>query len=163
MMDANCLHGGKIVRVIALTSAQTQLPALFKEVFQHLQAAKIVDRDLTAPLLEQEDALPTGVVTKPLGKRIPNLALPHLADSAVKEPVLVMIEPSQPLFFANMLSPAKQVEAKLILLLLDSSPARQAETLSHLLAWLAKTPGPQLREVLQKPDAAETAELAQQL
>lgn len=162
-MDANCQHGGKIVRVIAIDSTQTQLPTLFKNVFQQLQAADIVTRDLTAALLEREDNLPTGVATKPLGKKIPNLALPHLIDPAVKEPVLVVIRPAQPLFFANMLAPAKQIRVELILLLLDSSPARQAETLSRLLDWLVKTPGPQLRNYLEHPDAAETTALAKQL
>lgn len=151
------------MKTIALTSDQIQLPALFKEVFHHLQAAGLVKHDLTAALLEREDVLPTGVVTKPLGKRIPNLALPHLTDPAVKEPVLVIIETKQPLFFANMLAPAKQVKVNLILLLLDYSPARQAKTLSQLLAWLAKTPGPQLRSILQAPQAAAALALAKQL
>lgn len=163
MMEEICAAGGKAVKTIVLTSRQSQLPALFAEVFKQLQAQRLVDHDLSRPLLEQEDNLPTGVATKPLGKHLPNFAFPHLASPAVKEPVLVLIRTAEPLFFANMLTPSRQVSVKIIWLLLDSSPARQARALSDLLDWLARTPGPQLRAVLAEPAAEAAAYFSQHL
>jgi mannitol/fructose-specific phosphotransferase system IIA component (Ntr-type) len=135
---------------IFVSEAHTQ-NELFEEIFAELNHLGYVKGDFAQELIAREKSAPTGIATRPLGRRLPNIAVPHLQNVAFYRDLLVPIRCDHVLFH-NMLTPKQQIPVDFVFLLLtDSAPAR-TKLLARVVSLLKAVPTDELRTFLKSTD-----------
>lgn len=135
---------------IFVSSAKTQ-DALFEEVLAKLNHLGYVKGDFAQAILIREKMAPTGISTRPLARRLSNIAVPHLQNASFYRDLLVPIRCAQ-IPFGNMLTPKQQIPVDLVFLLLTNSAPARTKLLARVMAVFKAVPVDELRTFLKSKD-----------
>lgn len=134
------------------TSFQTDQDRLLKEIYDHLLELGYVKDGFLKHIIEREHSFPTGLSTANLGDDLPNIAIPHTEGKFVNKRLIVPVALKNPVVFHNMIAPNKKLKVKFLFMLLETNPDGQAELLSQVMAFLAKTPKKELKHFFNFDD-----------
>lgn len=134
-------------------SKATSQKALFEEVFEQLSHLGYVKGDYSQELIKHEAVAPTGIVTTPVARRLPNIAVPHLQKACFYRDLLVPIR-CDGVLFGNMLTPSQQVPVGFVFLLLTTDAPARTALLARVVGLLKAVPPEQLRAFLNSKDPA---------
>ena len=135
---------------VFISEAHTQ-KALLEEVFAQLSHLGYVKGDYSQELLQHEAVAPTGIVTAPVARRLPNIAVPYLQKACFYRDLLVPIR-CDGVPFGNMLTPSQQVPIGFVFLLLTTDAPARTELLARVVGLLKAVPPELLRPFLNSKD-----------
>lgn len=128
---------------------------ILKNIYDQLLKNGYVKGDFLEHIIEREHKFPTGLNLSTLGDNLPNIAVPHTEGEFVNISLIVPVALKNPVIFHNMIKPGEELEVSFLFMLLDDHPDGQAQLLSRVMDFLAKTPADQLRNFLnyKNPEA----------
>ena len=136
---------------IFISNQDTQ-DLVLKDTYDELLKNVYVKGNFLGHIIEREHNFPTGLSTKTLGKNLPNVAIPHTEGEFVNKHLIVPVSLKNPVVFNNMIKPQEKLEVKFLFMLLDTHPDGQAELLSQVMDFLAKTPEKELQNLFSFKD-----------
>lgn len=121
---------------------------ILKKIYDQLVQQGYVKENFLEHIIEREHNFPTGLNLNTLGDDLPNIAVPHTEGAFVNTSLIVPAALKKPVIFHNMIKPQEEIEVKFLFMLLDDHPDGQAQLLSKVMDFLAKTPADELRNFL---------------
>lgn len=121
---------------------------ILKEIYDQLIEGGYVKGNFLEHILNREHNFPTGLNLNTISENLPNIAVPHTEGEFVNTSLIVPVALKNPVIFHNMIKPREELEVKFLFMLLDNHPDGQAQLLSQVMDFLAKTPVNELRNFL---------------
>ena len=142
-------------RDAVFVSSESNQDELLKNIYDHLLESGYVKGNFLSHIIQREHNFPTGLSTKTLGTDLPNIAIPHTEGEFVNTRLIVPVALKNPVIFGNMIKPSEKLEVKFLFMLLETNPDGQAQLLSQVMDFLAKTPEEELKNLFSftDPDA----------
>lgn len=125
---------------------------VLQKTYDQLLKGGFVKGDFLEHIIAREHKFPTGLNLDTLGKNLPNIAVPHTEGEFVNTSLIVPVALKNPVIFHSMIKPSEELEVKFLFMLLDDHPDGQAQLLSQVMDFLAKTPADELRNFLNFED-----------
>ena len=126
---------------------------VLQKIYDQLLKDGYVKGNFLEHIIKREHKFPTGLNLGTLGENLPNIAVPHTEGEFVNASLIVPVALKNPVVFHNMIKPREELEVKFLFMLLDNHPDGQAQLLSQVMDFLAKTPADELRHFLNFEDA----------
>lgn len=133
-------------------TSQDDQDLVLKEIYDKLLEQGYVKGNFLSHIIKREHNFPTGLKLDTLGKDLPNVAVPHTEGEFVNVSMIVPVALRESVVFHNMIKPSEKLKVKFLFMLLDNHPDGQAQLLSQVMDFLAKTPENELRHFLNFTD-----------
>jgi galactose PTS system EIIA component len=108
---------------------------IFTLVGKRLHERGVVKEKFTKSIIERENNYPTGLDLSPVGKGLPNVAIPHTEPEFCLRKCIVLVKLLKPILFQNMIAPDKVIDVKYLFFIINNQKGNQTNILSELMSF----------------------------
>lgn len=141
---------------------KTDRNEIFKDVYQKLLDMGLVKGDFIDNIIEREEKYPTGILTRPLSRELPNVAIPHTEGKFVNARLIVPIALKNPVTFNNMVNPTEELQVKFLFMILNDDPDMHANILARIMDFLAGSSPDDLNELFNSTSPAKIYQMLEE-
>lgn len=141
---------------------KTDRNEIFKDVYHKLLDMGLVKGDFIENIIDREEKYPTGILTRPLSRELPNIAIPHTEGEYVNTRLIVPVALEKPVIFNNMVNPTEELEVKFLFMILNDDPDMHANILARIMDFLAQSSPDDLNELFNSTSPARIYQMLEE-
>lgn len=128
---------------------------IFRDVSQKLFDLDYVKSGFVDNLIERQVSYPTGILTRPLSRKMYNIATPYAEPKYVKQNLIVPIGLTNTVQFKNVVNQKESLDIRFIFLILNNNETVHGELLGKIMDFLAKRDAEELNAMFTSGNSKE--------
>ncbi|MBG9983144.1 PTS sugar transporter subunit IIA [Aerococcaceae bacterium DSM 111020] len=124
-------------------------------IVENLTEKNLVHTDFLNNLLLRESNYPTALDLSPINKKYHNIAIPHTESEYVNDSRIIIVQLRKPIKMNNMINPEETLEVKMLFMLLNNNPEKQASLLADVMDFFNQMPEDKIMELFNSSNIEE--------